>query len=279
MHEPKIIYDFGANNGDDIPYYLQKADRVIAVEANPDLVSQIMLRFPQEIATEKLIVENCVLTVGSGGAVPFYVHKSDDVLSQFPEPDKSVIGQFKIVMIPSKNVVSLINQHGAPFYIKTDLEGYDDAILIELFKNEIRPKFISAESHTIDIFAILVAVGRYASFNLVDGETVSSKYANHPIVTQNGISMFSFPYHSAGPYGEDIKGPWMTKDNFFRQLAFERLGWKDIHATTEIAADPTAMARKVRSMRQEATWEIKDRIRRYAPPLFEALKKIRRTFR
>jgi hypothetical protein len=31
----KIIYDLGANNGDDIPYYLLKADTVVAVEANP----------------------------------------------------------------------------------------------------------------------------------------------------------------------------------------------------------------------------------------------------
>jgi predicted O-methyltransferase YrrM len=33
----KIIYDFGSNNGDDIPYYLLKSDLVIAVEANPAL--------------------------------------------------------------------------------------------------------------------------------------------------------------------------------------------------------------------------------------------------
>ena len=33
----KIIYDFGANNGDNIEYYLLKSDLVIAVEANPEL--------------------------------------------------------------------------------------------------------------------------------------------------------------------------------------------------------------------------------------------------
>ena len=41
----KIIYDFGANNGDDIPYYLMKADEVIAVEANPKLCDVIKNRF------------------------------------------------------------------------------------------------------------------------------------------------------------------------------------------------------------------------------------------
>jgi len=36
----RIIYDFGANTGNDIPYYLKKADVVVAVEANPRFASQ-----------------------------------------------------------------------------------------------------------------------------------------------------------------------------------------------------------------------------------------------
>jgi hypothetical protein len=36
-----VIYDFGANNGDDIPYYLKKAELVVAVEANPSLCQKI----------------------------------------------------------------------------------------------------------------------------------------------------------------------------------------------------------------------------------------------
>ncbi len=43
----KIIYDFGANNGDDIPYYLKKAELVVAVEANPSLCQKIEERFLQ----------------------------------------------------------------------------------------------------------------------------------------------------------------------------------------------------------------------------------------
>ena len=31
----KVIYDFGASDGRNIPYYLLKSDLVIAVEANP----------------------------------------------------------------------------------------------------------------------------------------------------------------------------------------------------------------------------------------------------
>jgi hypothetical protein len=31
----------------------------------------------------------------------------------------------------------------------------------------------------------------------------------------------------------------MTPDNFFQLLALEGLGWKDIHASQEIVADPS----------------------------------------
>jgi len=40
-----LIYDIGMNNGDDTAYYLQRGFRVIAVEANPALVSQAIQRF------------------------------------------------------------------------------------------------------------------------------------------------------------------------------------------------------------------------------------------
>ena len=76
----KVIYDFGSNNGDDIPYYIKKADVVVAVEANPLLSRQIEARFSREIASGKLILENCVLTVDEQVRdVCFYIHKRNHV--------------------------------------------------------------------------------------------------------------------------------------------------------------------------------------------------------
>jgi FkbM family methyltransferase len=275
MPEPRIIYDFGSNNGDDIPYYLQKADRVVAVEANPGLVARIVSRFPQEIAARRLIVEHCVVTVdGGGGAVPFYVHKDNHVLSQFPRPEKSILDRYEEITIISRNAISIIEQYGEPFYVKVDLEHYDQFILMEFLRKNIRPRFVSAESHSIDIFALLVSLG-YTSFNLVEGATVRAKYANHPIATLDGTKSYSFPDHSAGPFGEDIKGPWMPPDIFFRRLAFEQLGWKDIHATNEIAPDPDAAAYTVGVLPKEVMLLGKYMLRRRAPAVFKALKNLR----
>ena len=71
----------------------------------------------------------------------------------------------------------------------------------------------------------------------VDGASIESRYRNYNITTYQGVIQHSFPHHSAGPFGNDISGPWMTPDNFFRVLALVGLGWKDIHATNIDSAD------------------------------------------
>ncbi len=234
----KIIYDLGANNGDDIPYYLLKAELVIAVEANPLLANNIKERFKLEIVQGKLIVENCVVTIDdNSNSVSFYIHKNNHVLSQFPCPEDHQINSYEKVSLPSKNILQLIKTYGEPYYIKIDIEKYDHIILENLFINNIKPPYISAESHSIDVFALLVSMGKYEAFKLVDGNTVSSRYQNRKINTLHGHQLYSFPFHSAGPFGNDIDGSWINKNNFFRILGFAGLGWKDIHASAIDTAD------------------------------------------
>jgi FkbM family methyltransferase len=243
----KIIYDFGANNGDDIPYYLKKADRVVAVEANPALCREIEAGFSGAIREGKLRVENCVVAAeGADSEVYFYLHKRRHVLGQFPEPDQNVIGDYEKILLPSKSVMQIVEEHGAPYYIKIDIEHYEEVILRELFRNGVRPAFISAESHSIQVFALIAGMGEYTAFKLVDGATVAKKYSNHAIHVGDGIEGYSFPAHSAGPFGEDIAGEWMNADDLFDVLAREGLGWKDIHATNLIQPDPGSRAQKRR---------------------------------
>ena len=234
----KIIYDIGSNNGDDIPYYLLKSDFVVAVEANPDLCKLIKERFKKEIEQEKLIVENCVVTNDFNlKEVSFYVHKTNHVLSRFPKPLK--IENYNEIKLPSKNILEIIKNYGDPYYIKIDIEHSDYLILKEILTNKIIPPYISCESHSIEIFTTLLSFGNYKSFKLVDGATVPKRYQNYEISTNNGKQNYSFPTHSAGPFGNDISGPWMTANNFFRLLGLAGLGWKDIHATNIDEPDST----------------------------------------
>jgi FkbM family methyltransferase len=234
----KVIYDFGANNGDDLPYYLKKADKVVAVEANSALCAQMVRRFSAEIAAGRLVVENCVLTASEQLApVCFYIHKYNHVLSQFPVPEDNQLHEFDKVQLPSRSAAGIIEQHGIPHYIKIDIEHYDEVILKSLFEKNIRPDFISAESHNIEVFCLMVTLGKYNSFKLVDGLSVYERYANCSISTTDTTEVYAFPFHSAGPFGYDIDGKWMTANNFFRLLALKGLGWKDIHATNIIEPD------------------------------------------
>ena len=246
----KIIYDFGANTGDDIPYYLKKGDVVVAIEANPMLTKEIERRYHQEILEGRLFVENCVITNGEfSGNVPFYLHKHGNIISQFPKPPIEELPNFDEVLLPSKSVLDIISTYGKPYYIKIDIEGYDHEILRALFEHQIFPEHLSAESHNIEVFALLVSAGFYKSFNLVDGPSIAKRYGNCLIHTPLGEERYSFPGNSAGPFGEDITSPWMNANYFFELLALEKLGWKDIHATNLDLANP-----KTRVYFQDYAW-------------------------
>lgn len=224
-----VIYDFGANNGDNIEYYLKKSDIVVAVEANPVLCQEIRRRFESEIQQRKLVLENCVLTVGDQASeVPFFIHKTKDVLSQL-HPPRANLAEFEQVILPCKSVTQLVKNYGFPHYVKIDIEGFDHAILRALLDAQIRPKYLSAEAHRIEIFLLLTSLGAYNSFKLVNGKTVDTDYRDHWIETNEGKESYSFKFHSAGPFGEDVKGDWIDSAELFRRLRSEGLGWKDIH--------------------------------------------------
>ena len=228
----KIIYDFGANKGDDIPYYLKRADLVVAVEADPGLCRIMQDRFAPQIKSGRVIVENCVITVDDLSEVPFYRHKRNHVLSQFPKPRGRHLRAFTEILLPARTPISIIAEHGAPHYIKIDVEHYDAAILANLFAHDIRPPYISAESHSAEVFSLLAGQGGYKAFKLVEGRHVH-RGANDIFIEDEdgGLERFSFKRHAAGPFGEDIRGDWLTAENCKRLLAFRGLGWRDLHAT------------------------------------------------
>lgn len=226
----RIIYDIGANEGMNLPYYLLKADRVVAVEANPSLARRIAEKFDKEIEDGRLALVNCVVTASpTKGEVSFYLHKYNSVLSQLKEPERSE--DFTRVMLPAISIAEIVSSYGSPWYIKLDVENLDAELLRAMFSANIVPPYVSAESHSVDVFALLVALGRYKSFKLVDGASVPAVYANHTVSTKDGPKKFSFTKHSAGPFGDDVQGSWLPAEALMRDLAFEGLGWKDIHAS------------------------------------------------
>lgn len=97
-------------------------------------------------------------------------------------------------------------------------------------KNMIRPEYISVECHSFAVFSALVSLGGYDCFKLVDGASVGARYSSWAIRTPEGTQSISFPMHSAGPFGEDLPGEWLSGESMFYYLASEGCGWRDVHA-------------------------------------------------
>ena len=126
-----IIYDFGANNGDDIPYYLLKADLVVAVEANPQLCRVMEQRFSTFIKDGRLVIENCVVNGCGIGNVAFYIplagiaelsdHHSTFVDPEtLPEPFKGR-NKYRCIDLPAQKASVIVAKYGTPYYIKIDI--------------------------------------------------------------------------------------------------------------------------------------------------------------
>ena len=112
----KVIYDFGANIGNDIPYYLKKADVVVAGEANPKLTNRIKDKFADAVRSGRLIVENCVLnSEGANSDVSFFIHNRNHALRQLPPPKASSMSEFSLVRLPSCRLHEIVARYGDPY--------------------------------------------------------------------------------------------------------------------------------------------------------------------
>tara|TARA_B100000768_G_C11258259_1_gene367488 strand:+ start:944 stop:1753 length:810 start_codon:yes stop_codon:yes gene_type:complete len=227
----KIIYDFGASCGENIPYYLFKSNLVVAVEADPRNCQFIEKKFQKEIQDGRLILEKCILTDKSENNKKFYIHKNNHLLGQFPKPIQSLREKFYQVEICSKDVLEIIKLYGNPYYVKIDLEEYDEIILHRVLSNNIRPSYISVEATNSNIFELLLNFGKYKSYKLVEGNNVEYIYKNLKIQNKSIIKKYSFPKNSAGPFGDDILGSWINSQNFSKLMNFKSYGWRDIHCS------------------------------------------------
>jgi FkbM family methyltransferase len=147
----KVIFDFGANVGQNLDYYFHKADKVIAIEANPALCYEMAKEFESEIAQNRLVIVNAVLAQKEGDTT-FWLNLQLSVLSQLDEPSDRE--NFRPVQLPGREIKSIIadnlNSDDEFLYSKFDLEGYDARAVKNLFKSRNFPKHVSVEVQSLD---------------------------------------------------------------------------------------------------------------------------------
>jgi FkbM family methyltransferase len=228
-----IVYDVGMNFGDDSEYYLAKGYAVVGIDANPAACAHCEERFSDEIRQGRMTVVNMGVA-DRAGSLAFHVNRAKHRISTFlPErfaDEEWVVQEWDVLDIPVEPLSLLIARFGSPHFIKIDVEFFDQTVLKDLLRNDVRPPFISAEAHDIDVFCALVCMG-YQRFQLTPGATVSERYGDATIARIEGTRIpHAFPFDSSGPFGEDLPGDWLDKNEALAKLLAHGLGWIDIHA-------------------------------------------------
>jgi FkbM family methyltransferase len=238
--QPKLIVDLGMNDGSDTFFYLKKGFNVVAIEANPALIDQASRRFGRFISADTLRVLNCGIADVASEPLDFYINHTRSEWSSFVKDIGSRgnkgFSVKKIAMLP---IADLFAEFGTPYYLKIDIEGYDQRIIDALAPLPYRPRFISAEESGAGMVDSLNAIGATA-FKLVDQTSHPSiKLPDPPL--EGRFCRHYFVSGSSGPFGEETPDGWMSYKDF-REMYVANYrsedgvwvssskGWFDIHA-------------------------------------------------
>jgi hypothetical protein len=231
----KLIFDIGCNQGQNFEYFLKKSDYIIGIEANPKLCKEIRGNFSNEIKKEQLIIVNKIITNSNKTNQNFYISKKKNVLSQFGKPHK--INDFNKINVDSVRASNLIKYYKnkyniiIPYYIKIDIEHHDWVVLKDLLNNNIYAEYLSVEVQTPEVIQLILN-SNYKSFKILEG----NKKLNNIYIRNkdNKKTKYTFDIHSSGPFGNDIPGNWLKKNDLLPYFLNYGLGWKDICCSRRI---------------------------------------------
>lgn len=248
----KLAFDIGMYDGADSQYYLDEGFRVIAVEANPELVAKARQRFQEDIASGRLIVVNRALC-DSAGDIDL-VLCGDDLGSSSIFADKVAHrNPSRTCKVQTATFAELVLQYGVPVHVKVDIEGADRHCILAMNEGN-RPRYLSfeADDDLEELLAHAVSIG-YARFKLIgqcsflelDNERSLRTRLKRILMRRLG---FDAPgrvrragrwfelMHSSGPAPWSSDGHWyaatvlLSKWNRARDR-HQLSGWYDVHAS------------------------------------------------
>jgi FkbM family methyltransferase len=243
-----LIYDIGMHKGEDSEFYLRKGFRVVAVEADPDLVRHCRNRLRRFIDQGQLIiVEGAIVDVDStetGRTAIFYKNDTQSIWGTV-SPDWAECNErygtvSRTIEVGTIDLRRVLQQHGVPHYMKVDIEGVDMVCVNALKRFRNRPNYISIESDRTDFAAIkreidtLVELG-YDSFQAVEQSTIP-RSQSPPYPAREGDCLdHRFEDGSSGLFGLELTGDWQSYRKILRRYRRIRLGYH-LEAVGGIAA-------------------------------------------
>jgi FkbM family methyltransferase len=218
----KLVFDIGMHVGNDTNYYLKKGFKVVAVEANKNLVAKANARFQEDISNNDLTIIDKAISEINSGEIDFYINNTkDDWGTIFPEWNRSLNNDFSKIKVETVSLKDIIDEHGMPYYIKIDIEGADIICLKSLNGYKELPKFISIELPTpnnfknknenpLEIITLLSELG-YKKFKISDQSINWSKKNMNPPKEGTFVNI-KFDGHSSGPFGNELEGKFYSLD-------------------------------------------------------------------
>ena len=143
--DPSLVFDLGANVGQDTAFYLSQGYRVLAVEADPTLAESARNKFAREILAGRLTI----LNVGIGaqeGLADFWICEEKPEFSSFHRAiaARNSYSQ-RCIQVPVLPFGTIIERFGVPYFLKIDIEGNDNLCLDALSPSSL-PPYLSVES-------------------------------------------------------------------------------------------------------------------------------------
>jgi len=216
-----LVYDVGMHKGEDTDYYLKKGFRVIAFEADPDLVEQCRNRFEEELKNGKLIVVEGAITElppedAKDKTIRFFKNKNNSVwgtvADDWADRNELLGTTNEIIEVPVIDFSAYLKEYGIPHYLKVDIEGMDIVCLMALMHFEQKPDYISIESEKISFdklieeIRLLMQLG-YKRFKAVQQQGISHQKEPNP--SKEGIYVgHQFSEGSSGLFGADLPSKW-----------------------------------------------------------------------
>jgi FkbM family methyltransferase len=233
-----LIFDVGLHTGQDTEFYLRKGFRVVAFDADPDLVRECRERFASYIADERLVIVEGAIVVSDTGDIPrtltFYKNEGNSQWGT-TSPDWVKRNERKgkpsqAVEVETIDFIAALRQYGIPHYLKIDIEGMDMMCVHALERFRERPDYVSIESDKTSFERIaseietLSALG-YDAFQAVEQSEIPERQLAPKPAREGTYVDFPFPFGTSGLFGAELGGTWSSARAILRRYRFIRLGY------------------------------------------------------
>ena len=228
-----LIYDIGLHKGEDAEFYLRKGFRVVAFEADPDLITSCKERLKDFLNSGRLIIIEGAIASSSQDKTIFYKNLDNSawgtVLSDWSNRNDRLNTSSITIEVQAIKLADAVREHGIPYFMKIDIEGVDTVCLDSLKEFEERPSYISIESNKTSFekikreIELLIQLG-YTSFQAVEQSEIYLTSPKYPPREGQYVSCL-FEEGSSGLFGNELEGKWKSRREILRQYRFIRLGY------------------------------------------------------